>query len=567
VEISRRTLLGSLAAAVALPLAGCAAQIRSESSPHGPTGPAPATATPPAPTTVPVTIGVPSRPRTLDPALAVDAESHRSTRQVLENLLGVDRDTGAPIPRLAREWRVSDDGLRYTFSLQPGIDFQDGTPLTAEAVAENFERWAHLPQLLGAERMATLPQLTFPSVFGGYAGQDGCRYVECQPVGERTVSLVLTDPIVFLPAALTAPAFALSSPASWSTFDDALPATPADELPPARPSGTGPFRWGEPDDDRDRLVLEVNPGFRGEPSDVGPVTLAVVSGARQRLRELRRGRLDAFDFVTPDILRPLIQGGAQVLQRDPLSVLYLGMNSRHPILGQLYVRQAVAHAVDRRALAEEYFLAGSARAHEFVPPSLGVANPELTTYDYDPQEATRLLELAGYRGQPLDFVYPVHTSRPYLPAPEAVYARIAGDLAAAGLVVNPVPVPWDEGYLDRLGKDPTRAFHLAGRTGEYRDPHHFLAPLFGHASAEFGYRNRTVIEALSDAVSAAVPETRTTLYRKAAESLALDLPALPLVYPISAVATGHTLVSYPTSPVLDERFDQIVPVDGAAPGR
>ncbi|MGD6978047.1 MULTISPECIES: ABC transporter substrate-binding protein [Citricoccus] len=565
-DISRRTVLSSLAAALALPLTGCATQIRGESSPHDPTAPVPPAPTPPAPSTVPVTIGVPSRPRTLDPALAVDAESHRSTRQVLENLLGVDPDTGAPIPRLASDWQVTDDGLRYTFSLQPGVDFQDGTPLDAQAVVANFERWARLPELLGGQRMAALPQLTFASVFGGYAGQDGCRYRACEAVGERTVSLVLSDPIVFLPAALTAPAFALSSPASWATFDDALPAAPADRLPPARPAGTGPFRWGE-QDDGDRLVLEVNAGYRGEPTAVGPVTLAVVPGAGQRLRELRRGRLDAFDFVAPETLRPLVQGGVQVLQRDPLSVLYLGMNSRHPILGQLYVRQAVAHAVDRRALAEEYFLAGSARAHEFVPPSLGVANPELTTYDYDPAEATRLLELAGYRGQPVDFVYPVHTSRPYLPAPEAVYARIAGDLAAAGLVLNPVPVPWDEGYLDRLGADRTRAFHLAGRTGEYRDPHHFLAPLFGHDSAEFGYRNPTVITTLADAVSTRNPENRTALYRKAAESLALDLPALPLAYPISAVATGHTLVSYPTSPVLDERFDQIVPVDRPAPAQ
>lgn len=560
-DITRRTVLTSLTAGLVLPSAGCTARIRSESSPQDPARQGPR----PAPTTVPVTFGVPSGPQTLDPALAVDAESHRSTRQVLENLLGVDPNTGAPIPRLASDWRVSDDGLRYTFSLQPGLVFQDGTALTAEAVAANFERWAHLPDLLGAERLAALPHLTFASVFGGYSGQDGCRYVECRPIGERTVSLVLTEPIVFLPTALTAPAFALSSPASWSVFDDALASTPADRLPPARPSGTGPFQWGE--HDGESLVLEVSPGFRGQPSEVGPVTLAVVPGARQRLRELRRARLDAFDFVTPDTLRPLVQGGAQVLQRDPLSVLYLGMNCRHPILGQVYVRQAVAHAVDRRALAEEHFLAGSAMAHEFVPPSLGVENPELTTYDYDPAEATRLLELAGYRGQPLDFLYPVHTSRPYLPAPEAVYARIAGDLAAAGFVLRPVPVPWDEGYLDRLGDDSNRAFHLVGRTGEYRDPHHFLDPLFGYASAEFGYRNPTVIRRLSAAASTTVRETRSTLYRRVAESLALDLPALPLVYAISAVATGHRLVSYPTSPVLDERFDRIVPVDGAVPGR
>lgn len=576
-EISRRTVITSLAAAFVLPMSGCASQIRSESEPASSSPPPSA---PRAPATVPVTIGVPARPQSLDPSLTVDAESHRSTRQVLETLLGVDHNTGAPIPHLASDWTVTDDGLRYTFSLTPDVEFHDGTALTAEVVAANFERWARLPELLGQDRLDRLPRLAFASVFGGYAGDEQCRYIECQTVGERTVSLVLSEPIVFLAAALTSPPFGLSSPDSWADFDRALSDTEPGELPEARPSGTGPFRWGETPADgtgktdgtdqstaEDLMVLEADPDYRGGPSAVGPVTLSTITGVQQRLRELRRGRLDAFDYVSPSTLRPLVQGGAQVLQRDPFSVLYLGMNTRHPILGQLYVRQAVAHAVDRRALAEEYFLAGSSRADEFVPPSLGVAHPELTTYGYDAEKARELLELAGYRGEPLEFLYPVETSRPYLPSPEPVYARIAEDLANVGLVLEPVPVRWEDGYLDRLTADTGRAFHLSGRTGEYRDPHHFLEPLFGSHSTEFGYSNQFVVETLAEAVSIRDAETRTTLYRRSAESLALDLPALPLVYPISAVASGHTLVSYPTSPVLDERFDRIVPVDQTGPRR
>ncbi|NUL43631.1 ABC transporter substrate-binding protein [Cellulosimicrobium funkei] len=576
-EISRRTVITSLAAAFVLPMTGCAAQIRSESAPASSS---PTPSAPPTPPTVPVAIGVPARPQSLDPSLTVDAESHRSTRQVLETLLGVDHNTGAPIPHLASDWTVTDDGLRYTFSLTPDVEFHDGTALTAEVVAANFERWARLPELLGQDRLDRLPRLAFASVFGGYAGEEQCRYVQCQTVGERTVSLVLSEPIVFLAAALTSPPFGLSSPSSWVEFDRALEDTAPGELPEARQAGTGPFRWGAaPADETDQadgndgaagehlLVLEADPEYRGEPSAVGPVTLTMITGAEQRLRELRRGRLDAFDYVTPSTLRPLVQGGAQVLQRDPFSVLYLGMNSQHPILGQLYVRQAVAHALDRRALAEEYFLAGSSRADEFVPPSLGVAHPELTTYGYDPAQARDLLVLAGYRGEPLEFLYPVETSRPYLPSPEPVYARIAEDLAKVGLVLEPVPVRWEDGFLDRLTSDTSRAFHLAGRTGEYRDPHAFLEPLFGSHSTEFGYSNPFVVETLAEAASSKNAETRTSLYRRSAESLALDLPALPLVYPISAVASGHTLVSYPTSPVLDERFDQIVPVDQSGPRR
>jgi peptide/nickel transport system substrate-binding protein len=580
VEISRRTVMASLAAAFVLPATGCAAEIRSESLPSAAPRSSPAPTLPPAPAAVPVTIGVPGRPQSLDPALTVDAESHRSTRQVMETLLGVDPNTGAPIPHLASDWKIADNGLRYTFSLAPDVAFHDGTPLTAEVVAANFDRWSRFPDLLGQERLDRLPRLAFASVFGGYAGDDSCRYVDCRPLGERTVSLVLSEPIVFLPEALTSPPFALSSPPSWSHFDDALEGAPAGGLPAARPAGTGPFVWGAVEEGvehpavspparqaHELLVLEADPDYRAGPPAVGPVTLAVVSGARQRLRELRRGRLDAFDYITPDTLRPLVQGGAQVLQRDPFSILYLGMNMQHPILGKLYVRQAVAHAVDRRALSEEYFLSGSSQAHEFVPPSLGVANPELTTYGYDREKATGLLELAGYRGEPVDFLYPVATSRPYLPSPEPVYARIAEDLARVGFVLHPVPVPWDDGYLERLNADTDRAFHLSGRTGEYRDPHHFLEPLFGGHSKEFGYENPTVVDYLNKAVSTVQPENRTALYRRAAESLALDLPALPLVYPISAVATGHTVVSYPTSPVLDEPFNQIVPVQPHDSGR
>lgn len=574
-EISRRTAITSLAAAFLLPMTGCAERIRSESvSVDAGAGPAPE---PPGPRSVPVTIAVPAHPLSLDPALTVDGESHRSTRQVLETLLGVDPNTGAPIPQLARDWRVSDDGRRYTFSLVPEVVFHDGTPLTAEVVAANFDRWARLPELLGAERLDRLPRLAFPSVFGGFLGDEGCRYVECQTVGERTVSLVLTEPIVFLAAALTSPPFALSSPDSWAEFDAALRETAPDSLPEARPAGTGPFRWASPDGSEEDpsgdapaqapLVLEAVREYRHGPSPVGPVQLSVIAGARNRLRALRRADVDAFDYVTPETLRPLVQGGAQVLQRDPLTVLYLGMNMSHPILGQLYVRQAAAHALDRRALANEHFLAGSSKAEEFVPPSLGVAHPELTTYDYDPERSRDLLELAGYRGEPLPFLYPTQTSRPYLPSPETVYAKIADDLARVGFVLDPVPVPWDEGYLQRVPAEADRAFHLLGRTGEFRDPHHFLEPLFGGHSAEFNYDNQLVVESLGEAVGSTSSEERTALYRQVAESVALDLPALPLVYPISAMATGHALVSYPTSPVLDERYDRIVPVDQQPPGR
>src|SRR5699024_7759212 len=78
----------------------------------------------------------------LDPGSTTDGESSRVTRQVLEGLLDFEPETFDIKPGLAHDWDVSDDGLTYTFYLEEGVTFHDGTDFNAEAVKVNFERWA-----------------------------------------------------------------------------------------------------------------------------------------------------------------------------------------------------------------------------------------------------------------------------------------------------------------------------------------------------------------------------------------------------------------------------------------
>src|SRR6266545_5752872 len=44
------------------------------------------------------------------------------------------------IPDLAKSWKISDDGLTYTFYLREGVKFHDGAPLTAEDVVASFNQ-------------------------------------------------------------------------------------------------------------------------------------------------------------------------------------------------------------------------------------------------------------------------------------------------------------------------------------------------------------------------------------------------------------------------------------------
>lgn len=75
----------------------------------------------------------------LDPATIEQEELLEICGYIYEGLVALDGDT--VVPALATTWTVSDDTLSYTFQLRPDVTFHDGTPLNADIVIANFNRW------------------------------------------------------------------------------------------------------------------------------------------------------------------------------------------------------------------------------------------------------------------------------------------------------------------------------------------------------------------------------------------------------------------------------------------
>ncbi|MFT4469705.1 ABC transporter substrate-binding protein [Arthrobacter sulfonylureivorans] len=548
---ARRTVLKAGAAAAAVLLAGCTSD---------PGRPAPSATTPASPTASPedttFTMGIAATPVTLDPALALDTESYRVTRQMLETLIGVDPATGVPAPRLAVEWNEVNDGRSYRFRLREGVTFHDGTPFDADAVHTNFERWYHLPE----ESQPVEGGLAFRSVFGALASDEAeSLYESCEVVGPLEVQLNLTRRFTGLVASLAMPAFAISSPA-------ALKAGKADRLSEERngnkvsryglaPVGTGPFAFANWD--QDRVALSAYDGYWGAAGDVRTVVFKTLPHPSARLRALAAGDIDGYDLVTPDTYADLVRAGMQVLQRDPFSVAYLGMNQAADGLKDIRMRQAIAHAVDRKTLIDSFYLQGTTEAKQFIPRSLGVNNETIPYYEYDPDRARELLAAAGYDGGELTFYYPLDVTRAYLPTPEKVYAELSRQLTAVGINIKPMPVPWDEGYLEAVQGTDDHALHLAGISGSYRDPDNFVGPLFGSKTPEFGYDSAQIRSKIARAKTLPEGEDRVDAYLSINEQLARAVPAVPLAFPISALAMGPRVESYPASPMLDEVYNLI----------
>ncbi|MGP9615971.1 ABC transporter substrate-binding protein [Arthrobacter sp. AOP36-A1-22] len=590
---SRRTVLGIGSIAMA-GLVGCTKATTPEELP---------TAAPPSRSIVKnleIRFGTPASPAILDPALASDNESFRVTRQIFESLISVDPDTGAPTPGLATKWTTSKDGLTYTFTLRDGVSFHDGTEFNADAVVHNFERWANLPKDLGGQvgqafesvfhhndvqlahdksiapdtRAATQSALRSPDVLGGLgldkdpgkepAPEDPIKtvtasyYQGCRAEGTHTFVLTLTKPITGLIDALTLPGFGIASPSALRKYK-------ADESTKdssggistgfsKHPVGTGPYLFDEAAEDS--VTVIANEDHWRHSTQIGRATFAVLRDPSSRLQSLRRQKIAAYDMVTVGELRELVREGQQVLQRDPFSILYMGMNQSNPVLADRKIRQAVAHAVDRQKLIEEFFISGTKEARSFVPPSLGVPDAQ-TYFGYDLPKAKSLLKSSDYDGEPIPFTYPLNVTRAYLPMPERIYAALSAQLTAAGFNIKPYPVEWEDGYLEDVVSGHRPGFHLSGWNGGYRDPDNFIGTLFGTTSPEFDYDAPKVRAKIVKARSMPNGDQRATTYQQIGEQLAKDLPALPLAYPISAVAADDTVLHYPTSPTLDEPFDRV----------
>jgi peptide/nickel transport system substrate-binding protein len=547
---ARRTVLKAGAAAAAVLLTGCTT-----------TPSTPATAeTSAAPSSPPqklkFTMGTAAGPVSLDPALVADTESFRVTRQILETLIGVDPNTGVPAPLLATKWEELNNGRSYRFTLRSGVTFHDGTVCDAKAVQANFQRWYKLPRKIRPAE----GRLPFEAVFGSYADSPAeSLFVDCKVLGPLEVQLNLSRPFTGLVAALSSPAFAISSPTALAKGKADVPSQERGGIKLSRyglhPVGTGPFKlvsWEE-----GTVVLSAFDGYWGAASQVSTVAFTALAHPATRTRELLAGQLDGYDLVTPGTYADLARNGMQVLQRDPFSVLYLGMNQASGPLADIRMRQAIAHAVDRQALIDGLFLKGTNEARQFIPPSLGVNNDDITYYEHDPEQSKALLKAVGYDGEPITFHYPLNVTRAYLPTPEKVYAELSRQLTAVGLNIKPMPLAWDKGYLQRVQSTDKHALHLSGLSGSYRDPDNFVGTLFGAPSAEFGFNSAVVFSRIAEARTLPNGPERTQAYQDINDLLARRLPALPLAFPISALAMGTQVASYPASSMLDEVFNLV----------
>ena len=302
---------------------------------------------------------------------------------------------------------------------------------------------------------------------------------------DNSVVVTLSRPSLAFPRILTQQAFGIIDPSLFGS----------DQKLTGNPVGTGAFRVDSFKDGTVRLLK--NTHFDGQAPELDEIQISTLTSSDKRYFALMQGHIDACDQVNSSDLGQLARDGYQTPGRDPFSLVYLGLNTAHPVLKNISVRRAISHAVDRGAL-RQYYPQGTSDAQTLISPSFRIKADDAKDYtDRNQDMARSLLAAAGYDNQVIECYYPADVSLPWMDTPQKVYSEMVASLIEVGLNIKPVPLPWAE-YLPKSREvSSERGITLAGFYGMYRDPYAFLGPVLAPLVAEHQVRS-LIAQAPSD---------------------------------------------------------------------
>lgn len=486
----------------------------------------------------------------LDPSSTTDGESSRVTRQVLEGLLEFDKESFDLLPGLAHDWEVSEDGLNYTFFLEEGVTFHDGTPFNAEAVKTNFERWAD-PEHEYAFTDDGYVYSMYGTMFGGFKGDENHVIKEINVVNENEIEFVLNQPLGYFLQNMGMSYFGINSPAALEEYGAGINENPV---------GTGPFKFVSWSKD-DSIVLEKFEDYRkdGLPK-LDRVVFEVIPDNAARLIALRSGEIDIMDGLNPDDAAGVESEDGLVLHtRAENNFGYVGFNTQKEPLDNKELRQAINYAIDKQAIADALYAGYAVPAKNPLPPSYMGYNDEVEGYEYDLDKAKELLAEAGYEDGLEIELWTMPVARPYMPDPETVSQIVQNNLAEIGIEVTIVREEWAP-YLEKTMQGEQQMYML-GWSGTNGDPDYFLSSLLhgnnvGSSNRSF-YENDEVDELLDKAKLAVDQEERAQYYQEAQALISEDSPMATLVHSRPVMATTDAVKNYVPHPSTSESLAEV----------
>lgn len=453
-----------------------------------------------------IRVGITQEILNLDPHVATAFSSFQVMDLIYESLLRLNPRTLKIEPNLAQSWKVTPDGLTYTFTLRRDATFSDGSTVDASDVKYTIDRILNpntkSPQ---ASFLAPIREVTVVSPF--------------------EVRIALRQPAASFLSLLTGPSRGI------------VPVNFEDKVgdPKVKALGSGPFVLAEFGPGSVRLVRNERywrkdaAGTRLPYADA--VVYRVIPDAATLRAALRAGEVDLIIGFGVDITAArTLQGvaGLRVMSTPDLSYSLVGINDSRPPFNDVRVRQALSLGIDREQLIQVVY-GGRGTVAGAIPPTLEEWKPipasRLPNYRRDVNRAKQLLQQAGQGGGVTMKMMPIPT------VPEAVQLAqvLKEQLAPAGFNVELEQVDFAT-FLSRWRGSQFDTF--VSLNGGSVDPDiHLYRHIYSTGSTNvFKFSSKEIDQLLDQAKVATDQAQRVELYGRVQRLIAEQVPFLFIAY-------------------------------------
>ena len=318
---------------------------------------------------------------TLNGILTQDTASSRVISMLTKSVIGTHPENTEPIPELAEDWDISEDGLEYTFHLREDVTWHDGEQLTAADVVFTFE--THMHEETGSPRTAELTaRIDTVEATDDYTVQFTLNMQASPFLQQNMVYYIVPEHVLgdVEPADLAAHGF--------STGEQGVTI------------GCGPFQFEEWVSGDYVMLTKYEDYYEGEPN-IDTWIRRIVPDQTVLAQQIGTGEVDYGAIQESDYESLDQQDSVDVTEFDTFNFTFYAYQlnpERTTLFEEPEVRQALVYGLDRSSMVDAIRFGIGEVARGTMPRPSWAYDPDSLDrdYEFDPDRAREMLEEAGW---------------------------------------------------------------------------------------------------------------------------------------------------------------------------